>query len=61
MAERDMPAVVDYILESTGQTKMYFVGHSMGGAALFAFLSENHFYDDKVGSIIFYAFPSLVQ
>lgn len=48
MAERDLPAVIDKVLNSTGQPKVYLVGQSMGATVMFAFLSENHKYDDKV-------------
>ncbi|XP_028968771.1 lipase member J [Galendromus occidentalis] len=48
MAERDIPAVVDKILEETEQDAIYAVGYSMGGTSMFAMLSENHKYDDKI-------------
>lgn len=49
MAERDMPAVMDKVLKVTHQSKVYLAGQSMGGTILFAFLSENHNYDNNVG------------
>lgn len=48
MAERDVPAVLDTIFKTTGQQELYVVGYSMGGTTLFALLSENHAYDNKV-------------
>ena len=48
MAEQDLPAVLDKVLNETSQPKIYLVGHSMGATVLFASLSENHSYDDKV-------------
>lgn len=56
MAERDVPAVLDKILDITGQSKVYVVGQSMGGTVLSAFLSENHKYDDKVNCGFGYVF-----
>ena len=49
MAEYDVPASLDKIIELTGQDKIHLIGQSMGTTVLFAFLSENHLYDDKVG------------
>lgn len=48
MAERDLPTVLDKVLHETNQPKVYLLGHSMGGTIPFAFLSENHPFDDKV-------------
>lgn len=48
MADRDFPCVLDAVLNTTNQPKVYLVGHSMGGTIAFAFLSGNHSYDDKV-------------
>ena len=52
MAEQDLPAVIDKILSETNQPKLYLVGHSLGGTAIFAFLSEEHYDDEKVNSTI---------
>jgi len=36
MAAQDLPAFVDYMLKTTGNTKVYYVGHSQGTAMAFA-------------------------
>lgn len=48
MAERDLPAVFDKVLEVTSHRKFHVLGHSMGATVAYAFFSENHDYDDKV-------------
>ena len=53
MAEYDVPAIFDKIMEVTNQKKIHAIGQSMGTTILFAFLSENHSYDDKV-DIVYY-------
>ena len=47
-ADTDLPTVIDKVLNETKQSKFYLHGDSMGGTIGFAFLSENHSYDDKV-------------
>ncbi|OQR75744.1 gastric triacylglycerol lipase-like [Tropilaelaps mercedesae] len=49
MAERDVPAVLDKMLEVTKKEQIYLIGQSMGTTVLFSFLSENHEYDSKIG------------
>lgn len=44
----DLPAVIDYILMQTNQTKLAYVGHSQGVTALFVLLSELPEYNDKI-------------
>eukprot|EP01123_Difflugia_compressa_P002764 TRINITY_DN13567_c0_g1_i1.p1 TRINITY_DN13567_c0_g1~~TRINITY_DN13567_c0_g1_i1.p1 ORF type:complete len:435 (-),score=77.58 TRINITY_DN13567_c0_g1_i1:3-1199(-) len=41
MAEYDLPAVILYILKTTGQQKLSYVGHSQGTIQAFACFSEN--------------------
>ena len=40
MAAYDLPASIDYILQSTGQTSLGYVGHSQGTTMGFAALSS---------------------
>lgn len=44
----DVRAVVDYVLACTGSTRVHWVGHSMGGLLLYAYLSV--YGDSKIGA-----------
>lgn len=47
--EEDLPAVIDYIRETTGHDAMHWVGHSMGGMLYYAVAGgEDH--DDALAS-----------
>ncbi|KFM74947.1 Gastric triacylglycerol lipase, partial [Stegodyphus mimosarum] len=48
IAERDLPAMIDYILNSTGQKDLFYVGHSQGTTVAFALLSEKPEYNEKI-------------
>jgi len=48
MAEFDLPACLDYILQATGYSQLYYVGHSMGTTTAFAMLSTKIEYNDKI-------------
>ncbi|XP_054716028.1 gastric triacylglycerol lipase-like [Uloborus diversus] len=48
MAQYDLPAMIDYVLKTSGQAKLNYVGHSQGTSAAFALLSENPEYNKKV-------------
>lgn len=50
MADFDVPAFLDKIVEVTKQDKIHLIGQSMGTTILFAFLSENHTYDKMVST-----------
>merc|ERR1719204_369861 len=41
MAQKDIPAMIDYVLEATHERHVYYVGHSQGSMVLLAALSEN--------------------
>lgn len=30
MAKYDLPSIIDFIVNKTGQEKLYFIGHSLG-------------------------------
>lgn len=38
--ERDAPAAIDYVLKTTGAARADWVGHSMGGILLYAYLTR---------------------
>jgi pimeloyl-ACP methyl ester carboxylesterase len=44
----DMPAVIDYVLEQTGQENLYYVGHSMGTTMFFVLTSSLPQYNAKI-------------
>lgn len=44
----DHPAVIDYILNETNQTKVFYVGHSQGTTSLMVLLSEKPEYNEKI-------------
>ncbi|RJP61494.1 MAG: alpha/beta fold hydrolase [Candidatus Auribacter fodinae] len=41
-ADRDIPAVLKYVRSATGQQKVLWVGHSMGGIIMLIYLINNH-------------------
>lgn len=47
---KDYPAVTDYVLEQTGASKLFFIGHSQGTSAYMAWLSERPEYNQKVAA-----------
>lgn len=44
----DQPAVIDYILEKTMNTKLYYIGYSQGTTSIMVLLSEKPEYNDKI-------------
>ncbi|KAG8180326.1 hypothetical protein JTE90_016360 [Oedothorax gibbosus] len=48
MAEFDLPALIDFVLNATETKQLYYVGHSQGTAAAFALFSQSPEYNDKV-------------
>lgn len=44
----DLPALIDYVLESTEHSKLHYVGHSQGSTAFFVMCSERPEYNDKI-------------
>jgi len=42
MARYDLPALVDYVLATTGQPQLAYVGHSQGTTTALAAIAENH-------------------
>lgn len=44
----DLPAMLDFMLEHTKQSKTFYVGHSQGTCSLLALLSSQPSYNDKI-------------
>ncbi|XP_050297068.1 lipase 3-like isoform X2 [Anthonomus grandis grandis] len=44
----DIPAMIDYALEKTGASSVYYVGHSQGTTAYYVMLSELPAYNSKI-------------
>lgn len=43
-----MPAVIDYILKTTGSEQIYYGGHSMGTTMFYVLASERPEYNSKI-------------
>eukprot|EP00359_Climacostomum_virens_P003276 CAMPEP_0204903692 /NCGR_PEP_ID=MMETSP1397-20131031/4424_1 /ASSEMBLY_ACC=CAM_ASM_000891 /TAXON_ID=49980 /ORGANISM="Climacostomum Climacostomum virens, Strain Stock W-24" /LENGTH=384 /DNA_ID=CAMNT_0052072381 /DNA_START=6 /DNA_END=1160 /DNA_ORIENTATION=- len=52
MATYDLPAMIDYILQQTGKSKLVYIGHSEGTLQMFALLAEQPAYADKLNIYI---------
>jgi lysosomal acid lipase/cholesteryl ester hydrolase len=52
IATKDVPKIIDYILKETGRPKLYYVAHSMGCNAFFAFITLNPEYNSKIITFI---------
>lgn len=48
---KDLPAIIDYALDHTGQNKLHFIGHAQGSTAFFAMASLMPEYNEKVASM----------
>ncbi|XP_073841137.1 lipase 3-like [Musca autumnalis] len=46
----DVPSMIDYIIEHTGQRKIHYAGHSQGTTVYFVMLSERKEYNKKIKS-----------
>lgn len=44
----DLPAKIDYILEETGQSRIFYIGHSQGTTSFFVMASELPEYNEKI-------------
>lgn len=44
----DIPTMIDYVLAATGESQLFYVGHSQGTTAYFVMCSERPEYNAKV-------------
>lgn len=44
----DIPAMIDHIIASTGQSKIHYVGHSMGTTGVMVTMIERPEYQEKI-------------
>lgn len=44
----DLPATIDYILEHTNHSELYYIGHSMGSCMCFVLCSTRPEYNHKI-------------
>ncbi|XP_036147183.1 lipase 3 [Monomorium pharaonis] len=45
---RDLPAMIDYIVKTTGRKKMFYIGHSQGTTSFFVMASERPEYQEYI-------------
>jgi pimeloyl-ACP methyl ester carboxylesterase len=55
MGTYDVPAEIDYILNSTGHSKLYYIGHSMGTTMFFVAMSQRPEYNHKIHAMLAFA------
>jgi pimeloyl-ACP methyl ester carboxylesterase len=52
MGTYDVPAEIDFILKTTGQEKLFYIGHSMGATMFFVMMSQRPKYNEKIYAMI---------
>jgi pimeloyl-ACP methyl ester carboxylesterase len=52
MGTFDVPAEIDFILRTTGQEKLFYIGHSMGTTMFFVMMSQRPEYNKKIHAMI---------
>jgi pimeloyl-ACP methyl ester carboxylesterase len=55
MGAHDVPAEIDHILATTGQKKLYYIGHSMGTTMFFVMMSQRPEYNEKILAMVAFA------
>jgi pimeloyl-ACP methyl ester carboxylesterase len=48
MGTKDLPAVIDFILQTTGAQQIFYAGHSMGTTMFYVLCSERPEYNSKI-------------
>lgn len=44
----DLPATIDYILQTTNYSRLHYIGHSQGTTSFFVAMSERPEYNEKI-------------
>lgn len=57
----DVTAMIDFVLQTTGQPKLFYVGHSQGATALLVALSELPDYNAKLYMAFFMTIPAVLE
>lgn len=61
----DLPSAIEYVEEKTGASKVFWVGHSMGGMVLYAYITRVTSWDIRagvtVGSPVDFTLPGLLR
>lgn len=52
IATIDLPTIIDYVLNLTGQKKVFYIGHSQGNTVSYVLCSEKPEYNDKIRAVI---------
>jgi gastric triacylglycerol lipase len=52
MADYDLPSMINFVLSKTSQSRLTYVGHSQGSLQMFAHLSENPSFIQKINIFI---------
>ena len=53
MAEKDLPASINYVREKTGQKKVAYIGHSQGTTSMFAAIADNQdYWNDRLSLFV---------
>jgi lysosomal acid lipase/cholesteryl ester hydrolase len=48
MGTKDLPTVIDYILQTTGADQIFYAGHSMGTTMFYVLCAERPEYNSKI-------------
>ena len=48
MGTKDLPTVIDYILQETGAAQVFYAGHSMGTTMFYVLCTERPEYNSKI-------------
>ena len=61
MGKYDIPAMIDKILEKTGQEKIFYIGHSMGTTGFMAMANDRPQYQEHIHMATFLAPVAFVE